>query len=121
MQRDRGEYAPEQDTFLGERQDESGGGVWCRHGSRITESIGASTRLAWSKQRVQTKPPAPAKKGSGGHLSSLAERVGFEPTVRRTVHRISSPALSTTQPPFRARPPRGLPSGRILAVSPVSE
>ena len=32
----------------------------------------------------------------------LAERVGFEPTVRRTVHRISSPALSTTQPPFRA-------------------
>ena len=31
----------------------------------------------------------------------LAERVGFEPTVRLPVRRISSAVLSTTQPPLR--------------------
>jgi hypothetical protein len=33
----------------------------------------------------------------------LAERVGFEPTVRLHVHRISSPAHSTTLPPLQVR------------------
>ncbi|VWX46785.1 hypothetical protein NOVOSPHI9U_10289 [Novosphingobium sp. 9U] len=32
---------------------------------------------------------------------SLAERVGFEPTVPSPVHRISSAAHSTTLPPLR--------------------
>jgi hypothetical protein len=32
---------------------------------------------------------------------ALAERVGFEPTVRLPVRRISSAVLSTTQPPLR--------------------
>lgn len=31
----------------------------------------------------------------------MAERVGFEPTVRLPVRRISSAVLSTTQPPLR--------------------
>ena len=31
----------------------------------------------------------------------LAERVGFEPTVRLPVHRISSAAHSTSLPPLR--------------------
>ena len=31
----------------------------------------------------------------------MAERVGFEPTVRKTVHQISSLAHSTTLTPFR--------------------
>ena len=31
----------------------------------------------------------------------MAERVGFEPTVRLPVHRISSAAHSTTLPPLR--------------------
>ena len=33
----------------------------------------------------------------------LAERVGFEPTVRLHVRRISSAVLSTTQPPLPTR------------------
>ena len=32
---------------------------------------------------------------------SMAERVGFEPTVRLPIRRISSAVLSTTQPPLR--------------------
>ena len=32
---------------------------------------------------------------------AMAERVGFEPTVRLPVRRISSAVLSTTQPPLR--------------------
>ena len=32
---------------------------------------------------------------------NLAEREGFEPSVPLRVHRISSAALSTTQPPLR--------------------
>ena len=35
----------------------------------------------------------------------LAERVGFEPTIRLHVYRISSPAHSTTLPPLRDRSP----------------
>ena len=31
----------------------------------------------------------------------MAERVGFEPTVRETAHLISNQALSTTQTPLR--------------------
>ena len=31
----------------------------------------------------------------------MAERVGFEPTVRLPVRRISSAVLSTTQPPLQ--------------------
>src|ERR1035437_3673560 len=119
MQRDRGQYAPEQSALPGERLDESGGGVWCGHGSRIAESFGAFTRLAGSKQRIRMKPPVPTnKKASGGRFSSLAERVGFEPTVRRTVHRISSPALSTTQPPFRAASPGGISFGAYFTSKP---
>ena len=38
----------------------------------------------------------------------LAERVGFEPTVRINVHGISSPAHSTTLPPLRIRDHPGL-------------
>ena len=33
--------------------------------------------------------------------AGVAERVGFEPTVRSPVHLISSQALSATQPPLR--------------------
>ena len=32
---------------------------------------------------------------------AMAERVGFEPTVRSPVRRISNAVLSTTQPPLR--------------------
>ena len=31
----------------------------------------------------------------------LAEKEGFEPSIRRTVYRISSPAHSTTLPPLQ--------------------
>ena len=42
----------------------------------------------------------------------LAERVGFEPTVRLPIRRISSAVLSTTQPPLR----RGIAlAGRVPA------
>ena len=34
-------------------------------------------------------------------ITDLAERVGFEPTVRLPVHRISSAAHSTSLPPLR--------------------
>ena len=37
----------------------------------------------------------------------VAERVGFEPTVRLPVHRISSAAHSTTLPPLREVPVSG--------------
>ena len=33
----------------------------------------------------------------------LAEGVGFEPTIRLNVYRISSPAHSTSLPPFLVR------------------
>jgi hypothetical protein len=42
---------------------------------------------------------------------SLAERVGFEPTVRLPVHRISSAAHSTSLPPLREDARRGAPKG----------
>jgi hypothetical protein len=44
----------------------------------------------------------------------VAERVGFEPTVRLPVRRISSAVLSTTQPPLRMHEGagRGAPAGR---------
>jgi hypothetical protein len=38
---------------------------------------------------------------SGTYRGQMAERVGFEPTVRLPVRRISSAVLSTTQPPLR--------------------
>ena len=44
---------------------------------------------------------------------SMAERVGFEPTVRLPVRRISSAVLSTTQPPLRMR----MSAGRASAGS----
>ena len=46
----------------------------------------------------------------------LAERVGFEPTVRLHVHRISSPAHSTTLPPLQVRFACGA-KGAILTES----
>ena len=41
----------------------------------------------------------------------MAERVGFEPTVRLPVRRISSAVLSTTQPPLRSRAHAGSETG----------
>src|SRR4051794_22451115 len=41
------------------------------------------------------------KKRNEIKYSVMAERVGFEPTVRLPVRRISSAVLSTTQPPLR--------------------
>ena len=52
-----------------------------------------------------------------GHASAVAERVGFEPTVRLPVHRISSAAHSTSLPPLREASLSGHegPSGRRTA------
>ena len=49
-------------------------------------------------------PPSRPRAGSGRgrrRRTKVAERVGFEPTVRLPVRRISSAVLSTTQPPLR--------------------
>lgn len=48
-------------------------------------------------------------------LMIVAERVGFEPTIRLPVCRISSAVLSTTQPPLRFAG-RALKRGRLIAV-----
>ena len=45
----------------------------------------------------------------------MAERVGFEPTIRLPVCRISSAVLSTTQPPLRFAGRRLLSAGRYIA------
>ena len=45
----------------------------------------------------------------------MAERVGFEPTIRLPVCRISSAVLSTTQPPLRFAGRRKLCAGCLLA------
>ena len=51
---------------------------------------------------VHTPASSKHKKGPAwGPLSYLAEGVGFEPTVRKTVHLISSQARSTTPAPLR--------------------
>jgi hypothetical protein len=47
---------------------------------------------------VTAAPPPPTVTVRRG---CVAERVGFEPTVRLPVRRISSAVLSTTQPPLR--------------------
>ena len=45
----------------------------------------------------------------------LAEGVGFEPTIRLTVYRISSPAHSTSLPPFQEKRHLSSRAGRSLA------
>ena len=51
---------------------------------------------------------------SQGLQTIVAERVGFEPTLRRTVNQISSLAHSTTLPPLQAQ-------RRELYLSPLLE
>lgn len=46
----------------------------------------------------------------------MAERVGFEPTIRLPVCRISSAVLSTTQPPLRFAGRRFGSAGCLLAM-----
>ena len=48
------------------------------------------------------------------NVVELAERVGFEPTVRFPARRISSAVLSTTQPPLRVEACQG--TGRTPGV-----
>ena len=48
--------------------------------------------------------------------NSVAERVGFEPTVPLPARRISSAVLSTTQPPLRETKRQG-PEGQSVAGS----
>ncbi len=47
---------------------------------------------------------------------NMAERVGFEPTIRLPVCRISSAVLSTTQPPLRFAGRRKLCAGCLIAA-----
>ena len=57
-----------------------------------------------------------SREESQGALAKMAERVGFEPTVRLPVRRISSAVLSTTQPPLRCEGARrGNPGGPVGA------
>ena len=65
------------------------------------------------RARMRPAPLRQNKKGPDGALFVLAERVGFEPTVRSPVRLISSQVHSTTLPPllvtiimrsFRVRP-----------------
>jgi hypothetical protein len=55
--------------------------------------------------RPECRRPAPlarhARRRGSGLPEWVAERVGFEPTVRLPAHRISSAAHSTTLPPLR--------------------
>lgn len=46
----------------------------------------------------------------------MAERVGFEPTIRLPVCRISSAVLSTTQPPLRGSGRRLCSAGCLIAA-----
>lgn len=46
----------------------------------------------------------------------MAERVGFEPTIRSPVCRISSAVLSTTQPPLRFAGRRLGSAGCLIAM-----
>jgi hypothetical protein len=46
----------------------------------------------------------------------MAERVGFEPTIRLPVCRISSAVLSTTQPPLRFAGRRLGSAGCLIAM-----
>lgn len=46
----------------------------------------------------------------------MAERVGFEPTIRLPVCRISSAVLSTTQPPLRGSGRRLYSAGCLIAA-----
>ena len=55
--------------------------------------------LALAMPGVSVNSPGPLR----NRLTRLAERVGFEPTVRLPVRRISSAVLSTTQPPLRLK------------------
>ena len=50
-------------------------------------------------------------------LAKMAERVGFEPTVRLPVRRISSAVLSTTQPPLRFEVRAGWNSGGSVGAA----
>ena len=53
-----------------------------------------------------TPPECKKAREFHGLFYILAEKEGFEPSIRRTVYRISSPAHSTTLPPllvFRRR------------------
>ena len=70
---------------------------------------------------VRAKPAADVFKwrGNGGErrshfCSRVAERVGFEPTVRLRAHLISSQARSTTPAPLRASDPRVGPGILVL-------
>ena len=49
----------------------------------------------------------------------MAERVGFEPTIRLPVCRISSAVLSTTQPPLRFAGRRFVGAGCLIAMKGV--
>ena len=79
-----------------------------RRASRKSTRLAAALRKAFNTKR-RTFPHIKKKPRSTGLVLFglagaspliLAERVGFEPTVRLNVHWISSPAHSTTLPPF---------------------
>ena len=87
------------------------------HGPNIAAQVGMGSTKARSSAgyKVSRQPETSA----GGFV---AERVGFEPTVRLPVRRISSAVLSTTQPPLRSRrmpPGRRLRSGAGSSSGPV--
>ncbi len=92
----RPKYEP---NFQGQRHADQRKFMPCGDGKRVPQAraqpASAQTQSLMQVTRSRPEPREPQR-------DMMAERVGFEPTIRLPVCRISSAVLSTTQPPLRS-------------------
>ena len=80
-------------------------------GAKLVAVAGRSSPSVVVRRRASTvrmpRTNLEGRRGNGGHLLALAEREGFEPSVRLPVHMISNHAPSTTRSSLLGQPAPG--------------